>query len=66
MERFKSKSKVSPIETFFDHHQQSPLEKALWILSLIVLLFVVMFVSYTLYLRATLKKRIFKERKSRG
>ncbi|WP_420469480.1 hypothetical protein, partial [Bacillus licheniformis] len=30
------------------------------------LLFVVMFVSYTLYLRATLKKRIFKERRSRG
>lgn len=60
------KSKVSAIETFFDHHQQSPLEKALWILSLIVLLFVVMFVSYTLYLRATLKKRIFKERKNRG
>ena len=60
------KSKVSAIETFFDHHQQSPLEKALWILSLIVLLFVVMFVSYTLYLRATLKKRIFKERKNLG
>ncbi|MCY8004372.1 DUF2334 domain-containing protein [Bacillus haynesii] len=60
------KSKVSAIETFFDHHQQGPLEKALWILSLIVLLFVVMFVSYTLYLRATLKKRIFKERRSRG
>ncbi|ASB91430.1 MULTISPECIES: DUF2334 domain-containing protein [Bacillus] len=59
-------SKVNAVEKFFDHHQQSPLEKALWILSAVVLLFVVMFVSYTLYLRATLKKRIFKERKSRG
>ncbi|MFO6496685.1 DUF2334 domain-containing protein [Bacillus sp. z60-11] len=59
-------SKVNAMEEFFDHHQQSPLEKALWILSSIVLLFVVMFFSYTLYLRATLKKRIFKERKSRG
>ncbi|MEK5503969.1 DUF2334 domain-containing protein [Bacillus sp. FSL M8-0168] len=60
------KNKVNAVEEFFDHHQQSPLEKALWILSAIVLLFVVMFVIYTLYLRATLKKRIFKERKSRG
>ncbi|MED2942312.1 DUF2334 domain-containing protein [Bacillus swezeyi] len=60
------KSKVNAVEEFFDHHQQSPLEKALWILSSVVLLFVAMFLSYTLYLRATLKKRIFKERKSRG
>ncbi|MGW8262705.1 hypothetical protein ACWHAR_22260, partial [Bacillus sp. LR--39] len=43
-----------------------PLEKALWILSAVVLLFVIMFVSYTFYLRATLKKRIFKERRSLG
>lgn len=60
------KNGVSPIYEFFDHHRQTPLEKALWILSAVVLLFVIMFVSYTFYLRATLKKRIFKERRSLG
>lgn len=60
------KNGVNAIDEFFDHHRQTPLEKALWILSAIVLLFVIMFVSYTFYLRATLKKRIFKERRSLG
>lgn len=60
------KNGVSAIDEFFDHHRQTPLEKALWILSAVVLLFVIMFVSYTFYLRVTLKKRIFKERRSLG
>lgn len=60
------KNGVSAVGEFFDHHRQTPLEKALWILSAVVLLFVIMFVSYTFYLRATLKKRMFKERRSLG
>lgn len=57
-------NKIHPITAFFNHHQQTPLEKALWILSGVVLLFIIMFACYVLYLRATLKKRIFKERRS--
>ncbi|MEC0829348.1 DUF2334 domain-containing protein, partial [Bacillus atrophaeus] len=59
-------NKLNFFTEFVKHHQQSPLEKALWILSAVVLLFVVMFVMYTFYLRATLKKRIFKERRNLG
>lgn len=59
-------NKLNAFTEFVKHHQQSPLEKALWILSAVVLLFVVMFVMYTFYLRATLKKRIFKERRNLG
>lgn len=57
-------NKIHPVREFFEHHQQTPLEKALWILSGVVFFFVIMFAGYTLYLRATLKKRIFKERRS--
>jgi len=42
------------------------MENMLRILTMVVLLFIVAFAFYTLYLRLTMKKRIFKERKSGG
>ncbi|MFJ5965630.1 DUF2334 domain-containing protein [Bacillus sp. NPDC093026] len=46
--------------------KRSGMENMLRILIVIVLLFIVTFMFYTLYLRLTMKKRIFKERKSGG
>ncbi|MGJ5836984.1 DUF2334 domain-containing protein [Bacillus sp. G402] len=47
-------------------HKRSGMENMLRILTMVVLLFIVAFAFYTLYLRLTMKKRIFKERKSGG
>ncbi|MFP3419565.1 DUF2334 domain-containing protein [Bacillus sp. SIMBA_154] len=46
--------------------KRSGMENMLRILTVVVLLFIVAFAFYTLYLRLTMKKRIFKERKSGG
>ncbi|MFS0655918.1 DUF2334 domain-containing protein [Bacillus sp. 179-C3.3 HS] len=46
--------------------KRSGMENLLLILTVVVLLFIVAFAFYTLYLRLTMKKRIFKERKSVG
>ncbi|MGE6632077.1 DUF2334 domain-containing protein [Bacillus sp. NPDC077027] len=46
--------------------KRSGMEKVLLLLTGVVFLFIVMFILYTLYLRLTMKKRIFKERKTRG
>lgn len=47
-------------------NKRSGMENMLRILTMVVLLFIVAFAFYTLYLRLTMKKRIFKERKSGG
>ncbi|MGE1096907.1 DUF2334 domain-containing protein [Bacillus altitudinis] len=47
-------------------NKRSGMENMLRILTVVVLLFIVAFAFYTLYLRLTMKKRIFKERKSGG
>ncbi|WP_407708222.1 DUF2334 domain-containing protein [Bacillus altitudinis] len=47
-------------------NKRSGMENILRILTMVVLLFIVAFAFYTLYLRLTMKKRIFKERKSGG
>lgn len=47
-------------------NKRSGMENMLRILTMVVLLFIVAFAFYTLYLRLTMKKRIFKERKSSG
>lgn len=47
-------------------HKRSGMENMLRMLTMVVLLFIVAFAFYTLYLRLTMKKRIFKERKSGG
>jgi len=46
--------------------KQSGMEKMLRILTVVVMLFIAAFAFYTLYLRLTMKKRIFKERKLGG
>ncbi|PCK23108.1 hypothetical protein CEY02_02210 [Bacillus pumilus] len=46
--------------------KRSGMENMLRILTVVVLFFIVAFAFYTLYLRLTMKKRIFKERKSGG
>ncbi|QGX67063.1 DUF2334 domain-containing protein [Bacillus sp. ms-22] len=46
--------------------KRSGMENMLRILTMVVLFFIVAFAFYTLYLRLTMKKRIFKERKSGG
>ncbi|MBD3859951.1 DUF2334 domain-containing protein [Bacillus sp. 28A-2] len=46
--------------------KRSGMENMLRILTVVVLLFIVAFAFYTLYLRLTMKKRIFKERKPGG
>ncbi|QKL20544.1 DUF2334 domain-containing protein [Bacillus altitudinis] len=47
-------------------NKRSGMENMLRMLTMVVLLFIVAFAFYTLYLRLTMKKRIFKERKSGG
>ncbi|RAU00891.1 DUF2334 domain-containing protein [Bacillus altitudinis] len=47
-------------------NKRSGMKNMLRILTMVVLLFIVAFAFYTLYLRLTMKKRIFKERKSGG
>ncbi|KPN12951.1 hypothetical protein AKG37_13730 [Bacillus australimaris] len=46
--------------------KRSGMEKMLRILTVVVMLFIAAFAFYTLYLRLTMKKRIFKERKLGG
>lgn len=47
-------------------NKRSGMENMLRMLTMVVLLFIVAFAFYTLYLRLTMRKRIFKERKSGG
>lgn len=54
------------IHHLFRRYEFTPLEKVLWGITAIVLLFVVMFFLFTIYLRSQLKKRLFKERKDFG
>jgi len=55
-------SNIAEIKT----NKRSGMENMLRMLTMVVLLFIVAFAFYTLYLRLTMKKRIFKERKSGG
>lgn len=49
-----------------DSRHESFLEKALWVVTFIVGLFVLMFLLFTIRLRLQLKKRLFEERKHHG
>lgn len=45
------------------HNEHSAFENVLWIVTIVVLIFICLFIVFTLYLRTQLKKRLFLERK---
>ncbi|RKD25897.1 hypothetical protein BEP19_02925 [Ammoniphilus oxalaticus] len=60
------KNDIARWENIWNHSELSSLEKVLWGLTTIVLLFILLFLAFSFYLRTQVKKRLFKERDTIG
>lgn len=54
---------LNTIDNFMRHNELTGLEKILWVITVFVLLFIILFFAFTIYLRSQLKMRLFKERR---
>lgn len=54
------------LDEIVQKRQNTVLENILWLVTILVGVFVLLFLSFTLYLRAGLKKKLFEERSSNG
>ena len=58
--------KRSTLTKFIESRHDKLLDNVLWMITGLVIVFIVLFLIFTFYLRVNLKKRLFEERKSNG